>query len=127
MIDLGREAVRAGRPAVLDATFLDGRWREAAAAMAREAGVPFLLVETVTDADVLDARLEERSRRGLDPSDADVGVMRRQRAALAVEPVGVPAGALAATIDTTPEGYVDLDPALAALRDAGVVTSRIGG
>ena len=126
MIDLGREAVDAGRPAVLDATFLDPRWREAAAAMAREAGVPFVLVETVTDDAVLERRLEARTRAGADPSDADVAVMRKQREALAAEPVSVPAGALAVRIDTTPEGYVDLDPALLALRDAGLVTARIG-
>jgi len=71
LIDAGREAVAAGRPAVLDATFLDGRWREEAAAMARQAGVPFLLVETVTGPAVLEARLAERSRRGANPSDAD--------------------------------------------------------
>ncbi len=126
MIALGREAVIAGRPAVLDATFLDARWREAAAAMAREAGVPFLLAETVTDADVLERRLEARARAGSDPSDADVAVMRKQREMLASGPAGAPAGSLAARIDTTPEGYVDLDPALAALRDAEVVSGRIG-
>jgi predicted kinase len=126
LIAAGREAVAAGRPVVLDATFLDPRWREAAAAMAGEAGAPFLLVETVTNAGVLEARLAARSRRGADPSDADVAVMRRQRQAQATDPVVVPAGALVATIDTTPAGYVDLDPALAALRNAGVVTSRIG-
>ena len=126
MIELGRETVSAGRPAVLDATFLDARWREAVAAMAREAGVPGLLGETVTDAAVLERRLAARARAGSDPSDADVAVMRRQREALATAPVGVPAGSLVARIDTTPEGWVDLDPALAALRDAGVVAGRIG-
>ena len=94
--------------------------------MAREAGVPCLLVETVTDAAVLERRLAARTRAGSDPSDADVAVMRRQREALATAPVGAPAGALVARIDTTPEGWVDLDPALAALRDAGVVAGRIG-
>jgi predicted kinase len=126
LVELGREAIGMGRPVVLDATFLDSRWREAVAAMAREAGVPLLLVETVTDAEVLERRLAARSREGADPSDADVAVMREQRAALAAAPVAVPPGARIATVDTTPEGYVDLDPPLAALRDAGVVTGRIG-
>ena len=47
-------------------------------------------------------------------------------AMLAEHPPGVPDGAMVATLDTTPEGYVDLDPALVVLRDAGIVTSRIG-
>lgn len=126
MAELGAEAIAAGRPVILDATFLDREQRDALAAMARHRAVPFMLVETACDEQVLVRRLEERAVRGDDPSDAGVAVMREQRAMLAEHPPGVPDGALVATIDTTPEGYVDLDPALIALRDAGIVTSRIG-
>jgi aminoglycoside phosphotransferase family enzyme/predicted kinase len=127
LIALGRASIDAGKPAILDGTFLDEGWRDAVAAMAREVGVPFLLVETVTDEAVLERRLEDRSRRGADPSDADVGVMRKQRAALADAPIAIPRGTLAVTIDTTPAGHVDLDPVLVALRAAGIVTGRITG
>jgi hypothetical protein len=126
LVELGAASVAAGRPAILDATFLEAERREAAAAMARSAGVPVLLVETVTEATVLERRLAARSHEGADPSDADVGIMRRQRAALAERPVAVPEGALVARVDTTPEGWVDLDPALAALRDAGLVVPGVG-
>lgn len=127
LAELAEESIAAGRPVILDATFLDGGQRAAAAAIAREHDAPFLLVETVCDEAVLERRLEERAARGDDPSDADVEVMRRQRRMLAERPPGVPDGALVATIDTTPAGYVDLDPALLVLRDAGVVASRITG
>lgn len=87
----------------------------------------FVLVEAVTDDEVQERRLAARTRAGSDPSDADVAVMRQQREVLAAEPAGVPAGSLVARIDTTPAGYVDLDPALGVLVDAGVVAGRIGG
>jgi uncharacterized protein len=124
---LGASSIVAGRAAVLDATFLDRRWRKASADLARDRGVPVLLVETVTDEAVLEARLEARIERRADPSDADVSVMRRQHARLIDSPPGMPEGALLATIDTTPEGYVDLDPALQVLRDAGLATPGLAG
>lgn len=127
LLELGGAAIRAGRPVILDATFLDGRWRHAAAELARNRNVPMLLVETVTDDAVLEARLAVRAARRDDPSDADSDIMRHQRSRLARKPPGVPAEVLTATIDTTMEGYVDLDPALAVLREAGVLTPRISG
>jgi uncharacterized protein len=125
LIALGATSLRSGKPVILDATFLDSAWRRAAAVMAGDLGVPMLVVETVTDEAVLERRLEARTARGGDPSDADITIMRRQRERLQEHPVDIPDGALQALIDTTPEGYVDLDPALDVLRNAGLITVRL--
>lgn len=81
MLALGREALAAGYPAVLDATFLDVAWRQAARRLAEAAGVPFLILDCDPPEAVLRERIERRQAEGRDPSDATVDVMLAQRAA----------------------------------------------
>ncbi|HEX5360463.1 MAG TPA: AAA family ATPase, partial [Fluviicoccus sp.] len=81
LLALGREALAAGYPAVLDATFLDASWRLAARAVAEAAGVPFLILDCDPPEAVLRERIERRQAEGRDPSDATVEVMLAQRAA----------------------------------------------
>ncbi|HEX5276720.1 MAG TPA: AAA family ATPase [Fluviicoccus sp.] len=81
LLALGREALAAGYPAVLDATFLDAAWRQAARRMAEAAGVPFLILDCDPPEAVLRERIERRQAEGRDPSDATVDVMLAQQAA----------------------------------------------
>lgn len=123
----GAEELAAGRSVILDATFLDEEHRGEAATVASRHGVPLVLVETVADKKVVEARLLERARRGDAISDATVDIYRQQRERLLANPPGVPEGTIHVIVDTTPEGPVSLDPVLAALLDAGIIEARIDG
>ena len=62
--------IDAGRSVILDATFSSGRWRDAAAQVARDRGARFALVEArCADRDILRARLASR-RHAASVSDA---------------------------------------------------------
>ncbi len=71
-------ALRAGRPAILDATYLRRSARAGAAAVARRAGAPVVLVDVVCDPALARERIEARGREGADPSDATWEVRERQ-------------------------------------------------
>ncbi len=71
-----RAGLAAGMSVILDAAFLNGFEREAAEALAMQAGVAFHGVWLEAPEELLAARLQ--ARRG-DASDADPAVMRRQR------------------------------------------------
>lgn len=79
LLDRGRVALTAGRSAVLDATFLDPSWREAARDMAAELGVDLLLIECQAPPAVVEERLARRSGLMADPSEADWAVYQEQR------------------------------------------------
>lgn len=121
----GEDDLAVGRMAILDATFLDETRRAEVSAIASRHGVPLVLIETVTDEDVVECRLVERARRGDSISDATVGIYREQRQRQKANPPAIPAGAIHAIVDTSPDGPVSLDPVLSALRDNGVIEARI--
>lgn len=75
--DLAGEVLAAGYPVVVDATFLDRRWRDAMAATAAGAGVPFVILEVRCP----EAELRRRvaARQG-DASEADLAVLEGQLA-----------------------------------------------
>jgi uncharacterized protein len=114
LIELATQTLAAGRTAILDATFLEGKRRERLAAVSRSAGVPLVLVETVCDEEAAVGRILMRAKRGDSRSDATVEVYRRQRAAALASPPPVPSGAVHVLVDTDAGGPVDLDPVLAA-------------
>ncbi|HEX6711611.1 MAG TPA: AAA family ATPase, partial [Rubrobacter sp.] len=91
---LATQTLATGRATILDATFLDEKRRERLAAVARAAGVPLVLVETVCDEETALGRILTRARRGASRSDATVEVYRRQRAAALASPLPVPTGAV---------------------------------
>lgn len=73
------EAVLAGGwPVVLDATHIQRRRRDAAAALAHRLGVAFEILDFPASPPVLRQRLQQRAARGDDASDADVAVLERQ-------------------------------------------------
>jgi aminoglycoside phosphotransferase family enzyme/predicted kinase len=125
LLERAEEALADGHPAVLDATFLDGQWRQRSAAVAARTGVPFLLVETVSDEPVVAARIAARAARADSPSDATLEIYQRQRRMLESKPVAVPDSAIAVQVDTSAEAATNLDPVLRALREAGVLSPRV--
>jgi len=125
LIELATQTLDAGRATIVDATFLDGKRRERLAAVARAAGVPLVLVETVCDEETAVGRILMRARRGDSRSDATVEVYRRQRAAALASPPPVPSGTVHVLVNTSADGPVDLDPALAALRREAVIAARV--
>ena len=122
--ELARESLRAGRPVILDGTFLDSDRRRAAAAIGAEVGVPVFLVETVCDEAIVAARLDARSRAGQSMSDATRATHQRQRMLMDERKPGVPEGVRSVTVDTSEGRSAELDPVLLSLRETGVLKTH---
>ncbi len=84
LADVGQQVAAAGHAVILDATFLDARMRDAAAAAAARMSVPFLGVWLHAPLAELERRVAARRD---DASDATLEVLRRSAAA-ASDPVG---------------------------------------
>ena len=84
LFETARACLAAGQAVLLDAAFLKPTEREAAEAVAREAGAPFTGVWLEADPQILRDRLA--ARRG-DASDADVAILEKQLA-FDIGPVG---------------------------------------
>ena len=74
---IARTGLAAGWPMVIDAAFLRAHERAAFAALAREAGLPFRIIDCRAALAVLRQRVEQRERAGRDPSEADLAVLER--------------------------------------------------
>ncbi|MEA5417324.1 bifunctional aminoglycoside phosphotransferase/ATP-binding protein [Synechococcus sp. BA-132 BA5] len=68
----------AGMSVVVDATFLRRGQRQRMAELARQRGVPFLILACISSKEQAQRRLVERQARGGDPSDADGAVLEAQ-------------------------------------------------
>ncbi|HUZ03273.1 MAG TPA: AAA family ATPase [Thermomicrobiaceae bacterium] len=79
LLDRARGILSGGRSVVLDATFLDPRWREQAARAAGLVSSDLLLVECHCPPEVVEERLARRGRLAPDPSEADWAIYQRQR------------------------------------------------
>ncbi len=79
---LAQTALEARFSVVLDATFLEQRWRDEAAYLARQTGALFRIINVNASEQTLHQRIRERQSSGMDPSDADVDVLEAQLAAL---------------------------------------------
>jgi aminoglycoside phosphotransferase family enzyme/predicted kinase len=123
--ELATQTLAAGRTVILDATFLDGQRRERLAAVARAAGAPLVLVETVCREDTAVGRIVARTRHGGSPSDATIEVYRRQRAAAEASPPALPRGAIYILVDTDAAPQVHLEPVLTALHREDIIMARI--
>jgi predicted kinase len=123
--ELAARDLAAGKPVILDATFLDPDRRNDVACIGREAGVPTLFIETVCDEETVAARLAARAARGDSVSDATLETYRRQRELIATTPPTFPEGVTAVTVDTTESNPGLLDPVLAALIETGAIVPRI--
>jgi aminoglycoside phosphotransferase family enzyme/gluconate kinase len=77
-LDATSSMLRAGISVVVDATFIRLRTRTLYRQLAEKEGVPVRIISCHCDQNLIEARLKRRTEEGLDPSDADVTVMKRQ-------------------------------------------------
>lgn len=115
----------AGMPVLLDATFLNDRWRAAAARTACDAGVALVVIDVTCSEKTAVARLEARSAAGNSISDAGVAVYRSQAMKFAENPPNLPPGAVHAVIVNDRDEPPSLNPLVAALGSAGLLSSAI--
>ena len=111
--------VDSGRSVILDATFSTGRWRDAAAQVARDRGARFALVEArCADRGILRARLASRRHAASvsDATDEQLAGMEHS-----FEPFAAADGAPHVPIDTAAAPDAAVAVALAALRPIGIV------
>lgn len=78
--------LRSGQPVLIDATFLQGARRATFHQLAEHLGIPFLIVTFHASDAELRRRIEQRSARGQDASEANLAVLERQIASQ--EPLG---------------------------------------
>jgi aminoglycoside phosphotransferase family enzyme/predicted kinase len=71
-----------GISVVIDATFIQRRWRAVMAELADELGVAWVILRVDAPVEVLKQRIRLRAEMGADPSDADIAVLERQRTML---------------------------------------------
>ncbi|WP_252274576.1 AAA family ATPase [Pseudomonas subflava] len=77
---LAAQALHAGFPVVLDATYLKREQRAAAWQVAESNGAPFLILDCQAPQEVIAAWLQQRQSEGRDPSDATLQVIQAQQA-----------------------------------------------
>jgi uncharacterized protein len=78
--EIVRAVVAAGRPALVDATFLKRAQRDTFRALAAELGVSFAILAFDAPPEVLRERVVRRMAEGTDAADADVAVLAHQLA-----------------------------------------------
>jgi predicted kinase len=96
---LAREVIDGGYPVIADAAFLKQAERECFRRLAKDLGVPFVLLHFHADKDLLHARLRQRQAAGGDPSEAGIEVLESQMQGQELLSPGELSGAL--SVDTS--------------------------
>lgn len=99
--EIVRLTVAAGRPALVDATFLQRTQRDAFRELAESLGVTFAILAFDAPPQVLRERVAQRNADGTDAADADVTVLEHQLAHR--EPLADDERAVAIELDTSGE------------------------
>jgi aminoglycoside phosphotransferase family enzyme/predicted kinase len=97
--DLAHQALLAGYPVIVDATFLKAADRSAFKALALEHQVPFAILHCLAPQEALRQRIGQRLAQGTDASEASLSVLEAQQAEQ--EPLTVPEQAHTLVADTT--------------------------
>lgn len=79
LADRAQRALTAGYPVIVDAAFLRKSQRAQFQALAKVLGVPFHILHCAAPHDELAVRLQNRSRQGVDPSEATIDVLNSQQ------------------------------------------------
>lgn len=79
MFERAEATLSAGRSAVLDATFLNPKWRERASDLSARSGADLLMIECQCPPEVARDRLTKRARELFEPSEADWAIYQEQR------------------------------------------------
>ncbi|MFL5759383.1 MAG: AAA family ATPase [Thermomicrobiales bacterium] len=125
ILDRARDTAQAGKPVILDATFLESDRRLEAAAAAKDLGVPLVFVETAAEEEIVRRRLTERASESSSVSEATVEIYERQRQTSSQSPPLVPPSASLVGVDTTTDGPVNVDAVYAVLMERGVLRPGI--
>jgi hypothetical protein len=88
--------------------------------------MPAAIVWTELDDATARTRIERRARKRQDPSDAGIAIRERQQEQLRAQPLRIPHGAIAATIDTSQNGPASLDPLVTAFGARGLIGALAG-
>ncbi|RRC96956.1 hypothetical protein EHS89_19660 [Amphritea balenae] len=76
---LTEKLLRAGESVIVDATFIRERTRSSYIKMAAQLNIEIRIISCQTDQPLLEQRLEQRQLEDIDPSDADINIMRQQQ------------------------------------------------
>lgn len=82
LVESAEALLHAGIPALVDATCLKRWQRQCFRNLAQKHGVPFAVLHTSAESDILRERLAKRNQAGDDPSEADSRVLDQQLTAL---------------------------------------------
>ena len=78
LLELTEILVDAGYPVIVDATFLQERFRKNFQRLTKEHSIPFVIVDIHASPSTIGKRVTARLTKGQDASDADVGVVLKQ-------------------------------------------------
>lgn len=112
LAELSASVLDSGYPVIADATFLHARRRQRFQSIAREYGVPCLIIQTMAPESVLRTRIAPRLSTGRDASEADFTVLDDQLRTR--EPLNAAERSLTVTVDTS--RGVNLEDVLERLR-----------
>jgi aminoglycoside phosphotransferase family enzyme/predicted kinase len=99
LLDCADQCLKGGFNTIVDAAFLHGEDRRLLADLAAIGGFHFVILACEAELPVLIQRVEQRARRRLDPSDADLTVLTEQLSTL--QPLSTSERRRAITLDTT--------------------------
>ena len=111
LAELARLVLRAGHPVIVDAACLKRWQRQLFQDLARQIGVPFLIIDCQGPESVLRQRIRARARQKRDASEATLAVLAQQRQDQ--DPLSPAERALSLTVDTTRHA---IDPGLSEIR-----------
>jgi predicted kinase len=99
LLDCADQCLKGGFNTIVDAAFLHGEDRRLLADLAAIGGFHFVILACEAELPVLTQRVEQRARRRLDPSNADLTVLTEQLSTL--QPLSTSERRRAITLDTT--------------------------
>jgi aminoglycoside phosphotransferase family enzyme/predicted kinase len=125
MFESASKHLRSGNAVVLDATFLDQRFRDAAAAVTDAQRVPLIVIETVAPEPVIRERMAKRAREAVDPSEATYETYVKQVERLREQPTEIPTGARYVRVDSSSSSPDRLDGFYRELRGLDLLSSGL--
>lgn len=105
LFNLAEQLLKQGYIVLVDAAFLKTEQRTLFSELARRNNIPFMILHCEANPEVQRQRLQTRSRRGHDASEADVAILEQQLKS--EEPLSDTERAMSLTLDTS--GTPDLD------------------
>src|SRR5690606_1408590 len=78
LVELARQILAAGYPVIVDATHLQHAQRQLVRQAIEDQGAPCVILHCQAPLDTIEIWLNERQRKGADPSDADIHVVHQQ-------------------------------------------------